>query len=188
MMAQIDQQPASHRLATVAAAAAYSITHRTPRLRVVPSIVRRGQPICPKCQAQLVQRSSRKTGDFLACPSCRHTQGLPNLDAPCPSCEKGTLIVKRLRYGPLTECDQHPICKYAVHEIEGACNRCDHTCAATPRRAARDDDAKHKGQAAASRAYRARVRAAKAASAPAEPQTPAEIFQAGLLKRYEEGE
>jgi ssDNA-binding Zn-finger/Zn-ribbon topoisomerase 1 len=194
-------------LASIAAAAAYPIANRQRngmsaiRLQVVPPQSsrrrdeQRGQPICPECQGRLVQRSSRKTGDFLSCESCRHTQGLPS-DRPCPSCDRGTLIVKRLPYGPLTECDQYPVCKYAVHEIEGACNRCRHTCAATLRRAARDDDAKRKGQAAASRSYRARVKAAKDASAPQSrreeqkperTQTIAEIYQAGMLKRYEEG-
>ncbi|MDD4532112.1 MAG: type I DNA topoisomerase [Bacilli bacterium] len=89
---------------------------------------------CPKCGHKLVYRTSRRGERFIGCsnyPKCKYTEGLnkPKDDGKsedkladmdpdglvgttCPKCGKGTLVLKKSRFGVFYGCSNYPKCRY----------------------------------------------------------------------------
>ena len=100
---------------------------------------------CPKCGHQMMMKVGR-FGKFLACsnfPECKYTasvvkEGEPKLEndksgQPCPTCgaeEKGTLTLKRGKFGSFYGCSRYPDCKYvenistSENDVKMKCPKC----------------------------------------------------------------
>jgi DNA topoisomerase-1 len=84
---------------------------------------------CPDCGGDLVLKTSRVGGRFIACaryPDCRHARPY-STGVPCPACQKGTLVEKSSKRGKIFySCDQYPQCDYAIWDepVPGPCPDC----------------------------------------------------------------
>ena len=86
---------------------------------------------CPKCGSELhIKQGYSK---FIGCstyPKCKFNEPLEkpvDTGLQCPTCEKGTLIKKKTRYGKFFySCSNYPSCKYAIsyEPIAEPCPKC----------------------------------------------------------------
>lgn len=86
---------------------------------------------CPKCDSELhIKQGYSK---FIGCstyPKCKFNEPLEkpvDTGIQCPTCEKGTLIKKKTRYGKFFySCSNYPSCKYAIsyEPIAEPCPKC----------------------------------------------------------------
>ena len=86
---------------------------------------------CPKCGSELhIKQGYSK---FVGCstyPKCKFNEPLEkpvDTGIQCPTCEKGTLIKKKTRYGKFFySCSNYPSCKYAIsyEPIAEHCPKC----------------------------------------------------------------
>ncbi len=86
---------------------------------VEPPVILEGRT-CPKCDQALLIKNG-PYGKFIGCtgyPKCRFIESLEkprDTGVTCPTCEKGSLIERKSRYGKIFySCNTYPSCKYAV--------------------------------------------------------------------------
>jgi DNA topoisomerase-1 len=87
---------------------------------------------CPTCGSELHIKQGRYS-KFIGCSNYPHCKFTESLDKPvdsgitCPSCQQGTLVKKKSRYGTFFySCSSYPQCKYAIpnEPIAESCPHC----------------------------------------------------------------
>lgn len=85
--------------------------------------------VCPQCGKDLVVKTARNGGTFIACtgyPDCRYAASIP-LGVKCPKCGQGNMVERRSKRGKaFYACDRYPDCDYAMWDrpIPESCPLC----------------------------------------------------------------